>query len=129
MGAFVMIYGALKGAALKRAGSFYEAGGVHGTRKPEDFIEFLDRLNLDPMRVDRANAELHKMKMRAGQRWPGFLASWCNKLTEARGDFWDDRNKISMLQAALSDQLTIIMVGNHLIPNDNFDEFVRIVNQ
>lgn len=127
--AFVMIYAALKGAALKRAGPFYEAGGVHGTRKPEDFIEFLDRLNLDPLRVARANAELHKMKMRVGQRWPDFLASWCNKLTEARGDFWDDRNKISMLQAALSDQLITTMAGNHLIPNDDFDEFVRVVNQ
>lgn len=62
---FVMIYGALKkNAALKRAGSFYEADGVHGTRKPKDFIEFLDRLNLDSMRVAQANAEIHKMKTR-----------------------------------------------------------------
>lgn len=127
--AFVMIYGALKGAALKRAGPFYEAGGINGTRKPEDFIEFLDRLNLDPLRVARANTELHAMKMREGQRWPDFFAAWCNKLTEARGDFWDDRNKTSMLQAALSDELIKTMAGNHLIPDDNFDEFVRIVNQ
>lgn len=127
--AFVMIYGALKGTALKRAGPFYEAGGVHGTRKPEDFLEFLDRLNLDPLRTARANTELHAMKMKDNQRWPDFLAAWCNKLTEAQGDFWDDRNKISMLQAALSDQLIRTMAGNHLIPNDNFDEFVRIVNQ
>ena len=69
------------------------------------------------------------MKMKDNQRWPDFLAAWCNKLTEARGDFWDDRNKISMVQAALSDQLIRTMAGNHLILNDNFDEFVRIVNQ
>ncbi|KAI1007243.1 hypothetical protein K3495_g978 [Podosphaera aphanis] len=35
---FIMTYGALKGSALKRAGPFYEAGGVHGTRKLEDFF-------------------------------------------------------------------------------------------
>ena len=37
--AFLMIYSSLKGTALKKAGPFYEAGGVHGTRDPEDFIE------------------------------------------------------------------------------------------
>ena len=60
--AFVMIHGALKGTALEKAGPFYEAGGVNGTRKPEDFLEFLDRINLDPMRAARANNELLAMR-------------------------------------------------------------------
>lgn len=42
-----MINRALKESALKRAEPFYEAGGIQGTRNPEDFIEFLDRINLD----------------------------------------------------------------------------------
>ena len=68
-----MIYSSLKGTALKKAGPFYEAGGVHGTRDPEDLIEFLDRINLDSTRVSRANDELHRMKMKENQRWPDFL--------------------------------------------------------
>ncbi|KAI1006061.1 hypothetical protein K3495_g2159 [Podosphaera aphanis] len=47
----LMIYNALKGGALEKAGSFYEAGGIMQTRNPEDFIEFLDRLYPDSTRV------------------------------------------------------------------------------
>lgn len=127
--AFLMIFGALKGAALKKAGPFYEAGGVHGTRDPEDFIEFLDRLNLDSTRVSRANDELHAMRMKENQRWPEFFASWSNKLTEARGDFWPDENKISMLRSSLSRKLSRTLAGNHLLPDDDFSEWVHIVNK
>ncbi|KAI0993068.1 hypothetical protein K3495_g15116 [Podosphaera aphanis] len=38
--AFLMLYNSLKGSARTKAGSFYENGGVHQTRDPEDFIEF-----------------------------------------------------------------------------------------
>lgn len=117
------------GAALKRAVPFYEAGGVDGTRKPEDFIEFLNSLNLDLLRVARANTELHAMKAREEQQWPDFYADCCNNESEARGDLWDDRNKTSVLQAALTSELIKTIAGNHLILDDNFDEFVRIVNQ
>lgn len=127
--AFLMIFSALKGAAAEKAGPFYEAGGVNGTRDPADFLEFLDRLNLDSTRVSRANKELHIMKMREGQRWPDFFAAWCNKVTEARGDFWPDENKISMLENALNDRLTQALAGNHLIPDNDFNEWVRIVNK
>lgn len=127
--AFLMIFGALKGTALKKAGPFYEAGGVHGTRDPEDFIEFLDRLNLDSTRVSRANDELHAMRMKETQRWPEFFASWSNKLTEARGDFWPDENKISMLRSSLSKKLSRTLAGNHLLPDDDFREWVGIVNK
>lgn len=127
--AFVLIYGALKGSALKKVGPFYETGGVNGTRDPADFIEFLDRWNLDPMRVTRANAELHVMRMGENQRWPEFFANWSNKLTEARGDFWDDANKISMIRNSLNDKLIRTLAGNHLLPEDDFNEWVRIVNQ
>lgn len=34
-----------------------------------------------------------------------------------------------MLQVALSDQLIITMAGNHLKPNDDFYEFIRIDSQ
>ena len=127
--AFVMIHGALKGTALEKAGPFYEAGRVNGTRKPEDFLEFLDRINLDPMRAARANNELLAMRIKDYQRWPEFYASWSNKLTEARGDFWDDTNKISMLQNSLTDNLKRTLAGNHLLPSDNFNEWVSIVNK
>ena len=124
-----MIFGALKGTALKKAGPFYEAGGVHGTRDPEDFIEFLDRLNLDSTRVSRANDELHTMRMKEAQRWPEFFSSWTNKLTEARGDFWPDENKISMLRSSLNKKLSRTIAGNHLLPDDDFREWVGIVNK
>lgn len=127
--AFLMIYNSLKDNALERAGPFYEAGGVEDTRDPEDFIEFLDRLYLDATRVSQANLELHAMKMRENERWAEFFASWSNKLTEARGDFWPDQNKISMLQNAMSKKLTRALIGNHLLPDDDFGEWVQIVNK
>ena len=67
------MYTARKGFALKKAGSFYEVEGVHGTPKPEDFIELLDKLYLDPLRAVRAGRELHGMRMSEVQRWPDFL--------------------------------------------------------
>ncbi|KAI0991675.1 hypothetical protein K3495_g16512, partial [Podosphaera aphanis] len=127
--AFVLIYGALKGSALKKAGPFYEVGGVMGTRKPEDFIEFLDKLYLDPLRGVRANRELQRMKMGEGQRWPEFFAAWSNKLTEARGDFWDDANKISMLWNALNGDLIRALAGNTSLPHDDFNTWITLVNQ
>lgn len=127
--AFLMIYKSLKGSARTKAGPFYENGGVHQTRDPEDFIEFLDRIYLDSTRVSRANTELHLMKMKENQRWSDFLASWSNKLTEARGDFWPDDNKISLLQSALNKKLTIALAGNHMLPEDDFNDWVEIVNK
>ncbi|KAI0991765.1 hypothetical protein K3495_g16422, partial [Podosphaera aphanis] len=63
------------------------------------------------------------------ERWADFLATWSNKLTEARGDFWPDENKISMLQNAMSKKLTRAMIGNHLLPDDDFSEWTQIVNK
>ncbi|KAI0991045.1 hypothetical protein K3495_g17142, partial [Podosphaera aphanis] len=96
--AFLMIYNSLRGGALEKAGPFFEAGGVNQTRDPADFLEFLDRVYLDTTRVSQANIELHNLKMKENERWADFFASWSNKLTEARGDFWADENKISMLE-------------------------------
>lgn len=127
--AFLMIYNAFKGVARIKAGPFYENGGVHNARDPEDFIEFLDRLYMDSTRVSRANTELHSMKMKDSQRWSDFYASWSNKLTEARGDFWPDDNKISMLQNAINKRLTTALAGNHLLPDDDFHVWIRIVNK
>ena len=127
--AFLMIYNALKGTARTKASSFYEAGGVRNTRDPEDFIEFLDRLFLDSTRISRAKTELQSMKMEDKQHWSDFLASWSNKLTEARGDFWPDDNKISLLQNALNKKLTMALASNHMLPDDDFNEWVNIVNR
>lgn len=127
--AFLMIHRAMKESALAKVGPFYERGGVQGTRKPEDFIEFLDRLNLDPMRVARANDELHNLRIGERQKWPDFYATWSNKLTVARGDVWDDSNKISMLRNSLNDRLIAILAGNHPLPEDDFDERVKIVGR
>ncbi|KAI0992755.1 hypothetical protein K3495_g15430, partial [Podosphaera aphanis] len=127
--AFLMIYNALKGGALEKAGPFYEAGGIMQTRNPDDFIEFLDRLYLDSTRVAQANLDLHAMKMRENERWNDFLAAWSNKLTEVRGDFWPDENKISMLQSAINKKLTKALVSNHLLPDDDLDEWIWIVSK
>lgn len=89
--AFVMIHSTFRGSAIEKAVPFYEASGVNGTKKP-DFLEFLDRINLDPVRIACANSELLAMKMKEDQRQLDFYASWSNKLTEARGDFLDDTN-------------------------------------
>ncbi|KAI0991862.1 hypothetical protein K3495_g16325 [Podosphaera aphanis] len=69
------------------------------------------------------------MKMKENQRWSDFFASWSNKLTEARGDFWPDENKISMLQSALNRKLTTALAGNHMLPDDDFNEWIQIVNK
>ncbi|KAI0994788.1 hypothetical protein K3495_g13394 [Podosphaera aphanis] len=127
--AFLIIYNSLKGGALEKAGPFYEAGGVNRTRDPEDFIEFLDRIYFDATRVSQANLDLHAMKMRENENWADFFAAWSNKLTEARGDFWPDENKISMLQNSINKKLTRALVGNHLLPDNDFREWISIVNK
>ena len=102
---------------------------MYGTRKPEDFTEFLDKSYLDSLRAVRAGRELHAMKMSEGQRWPEFFAAWTNKLTEARGDLWDETNKISMLWNALNKDLILALAGNTNLPSNNFNAWIRLVNQ
>ncbi|KAI0992884.1 hypothetical protein K3495_g15300 [Podosphaera aphanis] len=127
--AFLMIYNSLRGGASEKAGPFFEAGGVNQTRDPADFLEFLDRIYLDSTRVSQANIDLHNLKMKENERWADFFASWSNKLTEARGDFWADENKISMLENAISKRLTQALAGNHLLPDDDFSQWVQIVSK
>ena len=69
------------------------------------------------------------MRIGENQRWPDFYANWSNKLTEARGDLWDDANKISMIKNSLNDMPIKILAGNHLLPENDFHEWIRIVNQ
>ncbi|KAI0994131.1 hypothetical protein K3495_g14051 [Podosphaera aphanis] len=127
--AFLLIYTALKGEARTKAGPFYETGGVDGTKRPEDFIAFLDRGNLDNTRSDRACDQLYSLRMNETQRWSSFFLSWAAKLTEARGDIWSDETKITMLRNALNDPIRRALSGNHLLPRDNYGEWVRIVGQ
>lgn len=79
------------------------------------------------MRVARANDELHALRMGERQRWPDFYATRSNKLTEALGNAWDDANKIWMLQNALNNRLITTLARNHLLPEVDFDDWVRIV--
>ncbi|KAI1007607.1 hypothetical protein K3495_g630 [Podosphaera aphanis] len=125
--AFLAIYTSLKGDAQTKAGAFFEAGGVDGTQRPEDFLEFLDRANLDSTRVDKAADQLYGLRMGDSQRWASFYPTWASKLTEAEGDLWNDRTKITMLKNALNDRLRHSLRSNHLLPRANFLEWVRIV--
>ena len=50
-------------------------------------------------------------------------------MTEALGDFWPDDNKISLLQNALNKKLTMELASNHMLPDDDFNEWVNIVNR
>ncbi|KAI1005953.1 hypothetical protein K3495_g2265 [Podosphaera aphanis] len=103
--AFLAIYTSLKGDAQKKAGAFFEAGGVD---------------------VDKAADQLYGLRMGDTQRWASFYPTWAAKLTEAEGDLWNDRTKITMLKNALNDRLRHSLRGNHL-PRANFLEWVRIV--
>ena len=126
---FLMIYKALEGKAQKQAASFFETGGIGGREKPEDFIAFLDRGNWDQTRLSRAKSELNDMKMGPKQKWSQFYCQWANKLTEAAGDIWPDDVKISLLRTTLNMNLKLALASNHLIPDDDFSEFVRIVSK
>lgn len=126
---FLMIYKALEGKAQKQASPFFESGGIRGTERPEDFIAFLDRGNWDQTRVSRARSELNDMKMGPKQKWSSFYPQWANKLTEALGDNWPDETKVSLLKSALNPTLRIALAGNHLVPDDNFFEYCRIVSK
>ena len=126
---FLMIYKALEGKAQKRAGAYFESGGRGGEEKPEDFIAFLDRGNWDQTRATRAKSELNDMKMGLKQSWSSFYPQWANKLTEATGDMWPDDVKVSLLRATLNQTLRIALANNHLVPEDDFSEFVRIVSK
>lgn len=124
---FLMIYKALEGKAQRQAGAYFESGGVGGLEKPEDFIAFLDRGNWDPTRITRARSELTEMKMGIKERWNVFFPRWANKLTEAHGDLWPDETKITLLESALNHTLQMALVSNHLIPDNDYNEWISIV--
>lgn len=126
---FLMIYKALEGKAQKRAAAYFESGGVGGRESPEEFIAFLDRGNWDQTRASRARSELNEMKMGQKQKWNQFYSQWANKLTEASGDVWPDDVKVSLLRTALNTTLKVALASNHLVPENNFREFVRIVSK
>lgn len=126
---FLMIYKALEGKAQKRAAAYFESGGLQGKETPEDFIKFLDRGNWDQTRMVRAKAELYEMKMGPKQSWSSFYHSWANKLTEASGDNWPEDVKVSLLGGTLNQTLRTALASNHLIPDDDFTEYVRIVSK
>ncbi|KAI0990897.1 hypothetical protein K3495_g17290, partial [Podosphaera aphanis] len=65
---FLKIYESLEGKAQRQAGAYFEAGGLNGEEKPEDFIAFLDRSNWDTTRLARSRAELNDMKMGPRQK-------------------------------------------------------------
>lgn len=124
---FLMIYKSLDGKAQRQAGAYFESGGVGGLEKPEDFISFLDRGNWDPTRITRARSELREMKMGMKQRWNSFFPLWANKLTEANGDLWPDETKITLLEGALNQTLQVALASNHLIPENDYYEWISIV--
>lgn len=126
---FLMIYNALEGKAQKQAASFFESGGRDGRQDPEEFIAFLDRSNWDPNRINRARGELNSMRMGKNQRWSNFFAQWANKLTEADGDRWPDDVKISQLRGKLNMQLRRAIANNHLLPYDDYFQWLKIVGQ
>ena len=124
-----MIYKSLEGKAQRQAAAYFEVGGEGGRESPEDFIRFLDRSNWDPTRVVRARGELNRMKMGTKQEWNTFFPAWANKLTESHGDNWPDETKITMLRGAVNQKLRSALASNHLIPSDNYFEWIRIVGQ
>lgn len=69
------------------------------------------------------------MKMGPRQDWNSFFPLRSNKLTESHGDNWPDETKITMLRGALNQRLRIALASNHLVPSDDYFEWVRIVGQ
>lgn len=126
---FLMIYNALEGKAQKQSASYFESGGRDGREDPEEFIAFLDRSNLDPNRINRARGELNSMRMGKHQQWNSFFAQWANKLTESDGDRWPDDVKISQLRGKLNMTLRRAIANNHLLPNNDYFQWLRIVGQ
>ena len=61
--------------------------------------------------------------------WTLFYGNWANKLTEAAGNNWPDDVKISLLRGALNYTIRMALAGNQLIPENNFNEYVRIVSK
>ncbi|KAI0994355.1 hypothetical protein K3495_g13827 [Podosphaera aphanis] len=127
--AFLMIFNALKGKARDTAAAFYEAGGINGSNRPEDFLAYLDRCNLDVTRRQKALEQiLFGMKMREGQEWLSFFPSWINKFIEAEGQEWGDAFKITTLRRCLTYDLQLRLVSVDT-PRDDFDGYVRVVGQ
>lgn len=126
---FLMIYKALDGKAQRQAATYFESGGLGGLERPEDFIAFLDRGNWDQTRISRARSELNELRMGPRQRWSQFYCQWSNKLTEASGDSWPDGVKISLLRTAMNTTLKLALASNHLIPENDYTEYVRIVSK
>lgn len=127
--AFLLIFNALDGKAIKQARAYYKSGGQDGKEDPEYFILFLDQGNWDGTRIARARTELTNMKMGNKQKWSVFFSAWTNKLTESQGDNWPDSSKITILKSTLNYTLHSALANSHNIPIDNFHEFTRIVSQ
>lgn len=56
-----------------------------------------------------------------------FFPVWNYKLIEYHGDNWPDETKITMLRGALSKNLGSALASNHLVPSDDYFEWIRIV--
>ncbi|RKF80386.1 hypothetical protein GcC1_036039, partial [Golovinomyces cichoracearum] len=69
------------------------------------------------------------MKLGTRQRWNYFLPQWANKLTESHGDGWPEDVMISMLKSKLNPTLKIALANNHLLPKNNYYEWLQIVGQ
>ena len=67
------------------------------------------------------------MRMGKNQQWSNFFAQWANKLTGADGDRWPDDVKISQLRGKLNMQLRRAIANNHLLLNDDYLEWLKIV--
>ncbi|KAI1003071.1 hypothetical protein K3495_g5131 [Podosphaera aphanis] len=103
--AFLLTYTVLRGEVQNKASTFFDAGGTDRQRRLDDFIESLDRGNLDGTRVDKACDQLYNLRMGDNQRWSSFYPTWASKLTEAEGDLWNEHPKTTMLRNALNGRL------------------------
>ncbi|KAI1005867.1 hypothetical protein K3495_g2351 [Podosphaera aphanis] len=125
--AFLMIFMSLRGKARETSAAFYEKGGVNGTNRPEDFIAYLDRCNLDVTRRDKAFGELmSSIKMREGEEWLSFFPIWINKCIEACANDFPGSYKIFTLQRSLTSDLQRRIAGM-LLPQEDFEEWVETV--
>ena len=77
--------------------------------------------------MSRAKSELNEMRMGPKQKWSQFYCQWASKLTEAAGDIWPDDVKIPLLRTTLNTNLKFALANNHLTPENDFPEYVRII--
>ena len=91
--------------------AYYEVVQIKDAYTPQQFIEYLDSIHLDPNEADRALQQLDNLRQGDHQSFASFFPSFETIMAEANLSTESDRVKISYLDRALNEEIRRGMLG------------------